>query len=104
MKDSNDPDKPLPRTVPTKHIWLIAGALVCVLFGAVMALGVHALWQLDDTPVTSTFNEEMMHRKTRTMEQSLDGLVRGNLRRVESSAEHMISIGLHVNWYSSSEV
>ena len=68
------------------------------------AWGVRALWQLDDTPVTSTFNEQMMHRKTRTMEQILDGLVRGDLRRVENSAEHMKSIGLHVNWYSSSEV
>ena len=31
----------------------------------------------------------------------LDGLVRGNLRRVEESAEHMKSIGININWYSS---
>ena len=54
--------------------------------------------------MTSTFNEQMMHRKTRTMEQILDGLVRGNMRRVEKSAEHMKSIGVHLNWYSSSEL
>ncbi len=59
---------------------------------------------LTTSHVTSTFNEQMMHRKTRTMGQILDGLVRGDLRRVENSAEHMKSIGLHVNWYSSSEV
>jgi hypothetical protein len=104
MKDTNDHDKPLRRMTHTRHIWMITGGLVCVLFGACMAWGVHALWQLDDIPVTSTFNEQMMHRKTRTMGQILDGLVRGDLRRVENSAEHMKSIGLHVNWYSSSEV
>ena len=69
-----------------------------------LAWGVHALWQMEDIPATSTFKEQMMHRKTQAMEQILDGLVRGDLRRVEKSAEHMKSIGVHVNWYSSSEV
>ena len=73
---------------------------VCALLG----WGVHALWQMDDIPVTSTLNEQMMHRKTRTMEQILDGLVRGNMRSVEKSAEHMKSIGVHLDWYSSSEL
>lgn len=52
--------------------------------------------------MTSTFNEQMMHRKTRTMEQILDGLVRGDLRRVQDSAEHMWKIGHRLNWYLSS--
>lgn len=87
-----------------RHFRLFAGAIGCMLLGAFMAWGVHALWQMDDIPVTRTFNEQMMHRKTRTMEQILDGLVRGNMRRVENSAEHMKSIGLHFDWYSSNEL
>ncbi|MCG8653598.1 MAG: hypothetical protein MI861_27420 [Pirellulales bacterium] len=82
----------------------MTGAVVCVLLGALMAWGVHGLWQLGDTPVTSTFQEQMMHRKTRTMEQILDGLVRGKLHRVEESALQMKSIGVHLNWYSSSSL
>jgi hypothetical protein len=100
----DDLNEPLPRVKLTTHFPLIGGAIFCVLFGAFLGWGVHALWQMEDTPVTSTFNEQMMHRKTRTMEQILDGLVRGDLRRVEKSAEQMKSIGVHVNWYSSSEI
>ncbi len=80
---------------------LIVGAVACVLFGGLMALGVRALWQLDETPATSTFKEQMMHRKTRTMEQILDGLVRGDLRRVENSAERMWDIAGNLDWYMS---
>ena len=103
-KDLDDRNKSLPRTAFTKHVPLIGGSIFCVLLGAFLAWGVHAMWQMEDIPVTTTFNEQMMHRKTRTMEQILDGLIRGDLRRVENSAERMKSIGLHVNWYSSSEV
>ncbi len=76
---------------------------LCALW-RVLGWGVHALWQMDDTQVTGTLKEQMMHRKTRTMEQILDGLVRGNMRSVEKSALHMKSIGVHLNWYSSSEL
>ena len=100
----DDQNKSLPRTTLTKHFPLVGGAIFCVLFGAFLAWGVHALWQMDDTQVTSTLKEQMMHRKTRTMEQILDGLVRGNMRSVEKSALHMKSIGVHLNWYSSSEL
>ncbi len=103
-QNMDDQNKSLLRTMLTKHFPQIGGAVFCVLLGVLMTWGVHALWQMDDTPVTSTFNEQMMHRKTRTMEQILDGLVRGDMRRVENSAEHMKSIGVHVNWYSSSEI
>lgn len=92
-----------PGTTPV-HYQMVAGALVCVISGTLLGWGVHALWQMDDAQVTSTLKEQMMHRKTRTMEQILDGLVRGNMRSVEKSAEHMKSIGFHVNWYSSSEL
>ena len=100
----DDPNQELPRMKLTKHLPVVAGAILCVSFGAFLAWGVHALWRMEDIPATSTFKEQMMHRKTQAMEQILDGLVRGDLRRVEKSAEHMKSIGVHVNWYSSSEV
>ncbi len=101
MKDSNDQDKTVPESTLTKPFPLIAGALICVLVGAFMAWGVHALWQLDDIPVTSTLQEQMMHRKTQTMGQILDGLVRGDLSRVEASAGRMWEIGHTLNWYLS---
>ena len=102
MKKSNDQDRPMSRIHFTDRFWLITGALVCVLFGAFMAWGIRALWQLEDTRGTNTLKEQMMHRKTRTMEHILDGLVRGDLRRVEDSAEHMWTIGHRLNWYLSS--
>ncbi len=98
-----DPPNRLHKTTPVRF-QVVAGALVCVLFGALLGWGVHALWKMDDIQVTSTLKEQMMHRKTRTMEQILDGLVRGNMRSVEKSAEHMKSIGVHLDWYSSSEL
>ena len=101
MTDSSDQDRPFPRRANTERFRLIIGAIACVLFGVFIPWCVHALWQLDDTPVTSTFQEQMMHRKSKTMGDILDGLVRGNLRRVEESAEHMKSIGININWYSS---
>ncbi len=100
----DDQNKSLPRMMLAKHFPLVGGAIFCVLFGAFLAWGVHALWRMDDIPVTSTLKEQMMHRKTRTMEQILDGLVRGNMRSVEESALRMRSIGVHLNWYSSSEL
>jgi hypothetical protein len=53
--------------------------------------------------VTNNYQEQLMHRKTRTMEQILDGLVRGNMRRVEDAAEHMQTIkppqkSSHCSW------
>jgi hypothetical protein len=101
MRVRDDQDKPLPRWMLNKHFPLIAGGLACVLFGALMALGVHMLWQLDNTPVTGGPKERMMHQKTRTMMQISDGLVRGDLRRVESSAENMWRIGQSLNWHMS---
>ena len=88
------------------HIQIAAGAFACVLFGTLMGWAVHALWQMDETQVVGadSFKERMMHRKTRTMEQILDGLVQGNIRSVETSAEKMKSIGVHLNWYSANEL
>jgi len=104
MNDSNDQHKAFPRNSNSERWWMIAGAIACVLFGAFVTWGVHAMWQLDDTPITSTFKAQMMHRKSKTMAEILDGLVRGKLGSVEDSAEQMKSIGVHLNWYSSSEL
>ena len=104
MKGSGDQDEPLARLRFKTSFPLIASALACVLFGSFLALGVRALWQLDGIPATSTFKEQMMHRKSRAMAQISDGLVRGDLRRVEASAEHMWEIGQALNWYMSSDL
>jgi len=102
---SSDQETGLHEKSPA-HMQFAAGALVCVLFGTLMGWSIHALWQMDETHVadTDSFKERMMHRKTRTMEEILDGLVRGNMRSVEKSAVKMESIGVHLNWYSSSEL
>lgn len=101
MQDPNIQNKSHSRTRLTKRFQLLVGALLCLLSGGLMTLAVVALWRMDKIPATSTLQEQMMHRKTRTMEQILDGLVRGDLRRVERSAEHMQSIGQAINWYLS---
>ncbi len=63
-KKPGDPPNRLHKTIPVRF-QVVAGALVCVLFGALLGWGVHALWQMEDIPVTSTLKEQMMHRKTR---------------------------------------
>jgi predicted transposase YbfD/YdcC len=96
--------KLLTRLTRAESFPVIAGALACILIGALMALGVVTLWQLDDIPVTNTFKQQMMHRKTRTMTEITDGLVRGRLGGVEASAERMWQIGHTLNWYLSSDL
>jgi hypothetical protein len=103
MRDSNDPEQPLGQSVLKKHFPLITGAVACILFGVVMASGVYWMWQMENTPVTGDFRGRVMHRKTRTMNLITDGLVRGELRRVQSSAETMWEIGQTLNWYLSSD-
>ncbi len=88
----------------TERSWLISGAIVCVLFGAFLSWSLHALWQMQDTPATSSVKERMMHKKTRTMEDILDGLVRGDLSRVEDAARQMWKLGDRLNWYLSSSL
>lgn len=66
-----------------------------------MTLAVVTLWRTESIPATGSLEAQRMHRKTRTMERILDGLVRGDLRRVEASAERMQSIGQTLNWYLS---
>ena len=97
-KISIDQGEPSTRSGSRHRYPIIVGALVCALLG----WGIYALWQLDDIPLTSRLKEQLMHRKTRTMSQILDGLVRGDLGRVESSAQRMWEIGQALNWYSSS--
>ncbi len=101
MKDPDLQNQPSSRSIFTMRSPQIAIAVACVFFGAVAALGIRALWQLGAMPVSVSLAEEMMHRKTRTMEHVLDGLVRGNLREIESSAERMWDIGNALNWYGS---
>lgn len=83
----------------------IAGANTLIHFSAFLGGGIHALWQMDNEPVKGTsLSSQMMHRKTRTMEQILDSLVRGDMRLVGTSTVHMNSIGDTLDWYSTKEL
>lgn len=73
-----------------------------LLFGAFLTWAFYAIWQRDNPMENDSFKEQMMHRKTRTMENVLDGLVRGDLNRVKDSADRMWEIGHSLNWYVSS--
>lgn len=101
MNNVNEQGQAMLSKIRTERSWLMTGSAVCVLFIALAAWGVRALWRVDEMPVDSTFKEQMMHRKSKTMADILDGLVRGNMRHVERSAEHMEFIGNRLNWYSS---
>jgi predicted transposase YbfD/YdcC len=99
MTDPDAPKHSSSRRSLFDRFPVFVGAVACVLFGMFLALGVRAFWGLDPTPGTTTVQEQMMHRKTRTMEQILDGLVRGDLSRVEESAELMWDIANKLDWY-----
>jgi hypothetical protein len=101
MENQESKNVVFPSRKLTKRFQMFVGALVCALAGGLMTLAVIGLWQMGKIPATSSLEEQMMHRKTRTMERILDGLVRGDLRRVEASAEQMQSIGQALNWYLS---
>ena len=80
----------------------IAGATAFTLFGAVLAWGIHALWQMDNEPLRgNSLSSQLMHRKTSAMQDILDGMVRGDPRQVDKAATKMKSIGFHVEWYLS---
>lgn len=102
--EAETPNTQLTPTASKERRWLVAGACSCILFGGFMAWGIHALWRMDDIRITSTLEEQMMRRKSQTTAEILDGLVHSNMRSVEKSAEHMKSIGVHLNWHSSSEL
>lgn len=40
-----------------------------------------------------------MHRKTSAMQDILDGMIRGDLRRVETAADQMAAYGNTIEWY-----
>jgi len=102
MRDSDEQDEARSPNKHTGQWWLIGTIIGGVLFIALLAWGIYALWQLDEIPVRNTFRGQMMHRKSETMAVILDGLVRGDLGDVEDSAEQMWEIGDSLNWYMSS--
>jgi hypothetical protein len=104
MDNSDTQPTRRPRTQHTERSWLIGGALICLLLGAVIGWSVHLTWQLGGIRVTNSFKSQMMHRKTRSMDNILDGLVLGDLNYVEKSAQQMWDIGHSLNWYMSSRL
>ena len=72
-----------------------------------MAIAWSVLWlwqtaaEIDRNPFRNDAQAQMMHRKTTAMQAISDGLIRGDLRRVESTAKQLSAYGDAINWYLS---
>lgn len=80
----------------------VAGALLA---SVAIAWSFLWLWQrageIDRKPPQSGVKEQLMHRKTNAMQDILDGMIRGDLRRVETAANRMNDYGHAIGWYLS---
>jgi len=83
------------------HVRLIAG-VSCALLA--IALLVWFLWLLivRNPPGGVGLDGAMMHRKSTAMQDILEGMIRGDLRRVETAASRMNEYGNTIEWYLSS--
>jgi hypothetical protein len=81
----------------------VSGALL-----AVVAIVWSVLWlwrtsaEIDRNPPQGGFKEQLMHRKTNAMQDILEGMIQGDLRRVETAANRMNDYGNTIEWYLSS--
>lgn len=87
------------------HVRLVAGVSGALLASVAIVWSVLWLWQtaaeIDRNPPQGGFKEQMMHRKTSEMQDILDGMIRGDLRRVETAAGRMNVYGNTIDWYLS---
>jgi len=87
------------------YVRLIAGVSVALLTIAALVWTVMWLWQtageIDRNPPQGGLKEQLMHRKTNAMHDILDGMIRGDLRRVETAANRMNDDGNTFEWYLS---
>lgn len=71
----------------------VQGATIGLLFGAVAGWFLYSLWaasaEFDREPDRATLGNQMMRRKSRAMEDILDAMVHGDLRRVDREARKM---------------
>lgn len=83
--------------------------IVGVSFGTIIFLAIVSsvrwLWQtageLDRKPARGGVPQQIMHRKSSAMEDILDGMIRGDLQRVNTAAKTMEDYGDTIEWYLS---
>ncbi|QDU29262.1 Cytochrome C' [Anatilimnocola aggregata] len=80
----------------------VSGALLAIV--AILS-SVFWLWrtvaEIDRKPPQGGLKEQLMHRKTSAMQDILDGMIRGDLRRVETAADQMTAYGNTIKGYLS---
>jgi len=87
------------------QVRLFAGVLgVSLAMVAIVSLLIW-LWQtvaeIDRKPPQGGLKEQLMHRKTSAMQDILDGMIRGDLRRVETAANLMAAYDNTIKEYHS---
>lgn len=72
---------------------LFQGGAIGLLFGAVSGWFLYSMWdasvEFDQRPERATLGNQMMRRKSNAMEDILDAMVHGDLRRVGREAKKM---------------
>jgi hypothetical protein len=83
------------------HARLIAGVSCALLAIALLAWFLRLLI-VRNPPGGVGLSGAMMHRKSTAMQDILDGMIRGDLSRVETAAGRMNEYGNTIEWYLSS--
>jgi hypothetical protein len=87
---------------PLRLFFAVFGALL-----ALVAIVWSAYWtwktavEIDRQPPRSDFKEQLMHRKTSALQDILEGMIRGDMRLVETAADRMENYGSTIKWYLS---
>lgn len=84
---------------------VILGVSLGTLVFLMSAWSIQWLWRAagerDRSPSRGNMAEQLMHRKSSAMQDILDGMVRGDLRRVSTAAKKMKDYGGTIEWYLS---
>ena len=84
---------------------VIAGVSCALLAIVAIAGSVFWLWQtaaeIDRDPSRNGPQAQLMHRKATAMQAISDGMIRGDLRRVETTAKQLSAYGNAIDWYLS---
>jgi hypothetical protein len=80
----------------------VSGALLAIV---AIAWSAHWLWQtaaeIDRNPSQNSPRVQMMHRKMTAMQAISDGMIRGDLQSVETTAKQLSAYGNAIDWYLS---
>jgi cytochrome c556 len=86
-------------------VQVIAGVSCTLLAIVAIVWSVLWLWQtaaeIDRDPSRNRPRAQIMHRKTTAMQAISDGMIRGDLQRVEMAAKQLSSYGKAIDWYLS---